>query len=304
MLRLGPAKAYATSAFEMAKRKTRRRAWLHMSEFDIAQFANFRPPRYLCPRCASIWREFEEGYWPDGWEYDYHAEPEAWICGVCHLRFEATRDYPEVDAYLRRWRCGLESEDLTTHLKVLASAGAELSVAGDRYGKPRRSLRNLVSALNEARHFIHLVSWSVSWEFIGLLALLSHRISVRGVISQCDEGTYQRVKAARDYGGRDFEVVPLPERESADSPHQKLIIIDGFLAISGSPNLTGQAWRKLDNFNEQIALHTRPEEVWELNNRFFSPVWSRLHPVENDVAPMRRHGNSWAESLLAPRRYS
>ena len=38
-----------------------------MSQFDIAQYADFRPPRYLCPRCASIWREDEYGRWPEGW---------------------------------------------------------------------------------------------------------------------------------------------------------------------------------------------------------------------------------------------
>jgi len=41
-----------------------------MSEFDIAQYVDFRPPRFLCPRCASIWRSEEGIDFPEGWDYD------------------------------------------------------------------------------------------------------------------------------------------------------------------------------------------------------------------------------------------
>ena len=64
--------------------------------------------------------------------------------------------------------------------------------------RPARSLHNLLAALNQARHFVHFISTGLSWDFIGMLALLSHRVAVRGVISM-DEGPKARqlLKVAR-----------------------------------------------------------------------------------------------------------
>jgi PLD-like domain len=155
----------------------------------------------------------------------------------------------------------------------------------------------LLAALSRARNFVHLVSWGLSWDFIGMLALLSHRVPVRGVISGCDENKARQIREAATYGGDHFDVRPLCPRDSSSSPHQKIIIIDGLLALWGSANLTIQGWRQVDLGHEQIVVETRPEEVCELNNRYFSPIWSKLHPVPDNVAPMRRRGRRWAESL-------
>ncbi len=268
-----------------------------MSQFDIAQYADFRPPRYLCPRCASIWREDEYGRWPEGWDYDYGSTPDAWVCGVCNLRFETTREYSDSEEYLKRWHCALEFADLTNHLQVLASAAKELRSRDSWNQRPARSLHNLLAALNQARHFVHFISTGLSWDFIGMLALLSHRVAVRGVISM-DEGPKARqLLKAREYGSKEFEVVPLSPSEFPSRPHQKIIVIDGFLAITGSPNLTIQAWCNLDVGHEHVVIETRPEEVKSLNNLLFSPVWHKLHPVAGDVVPMRRRGTRWIDSL-------
>jgi len=130
-----------------------------------------------------------------------------------------------------------------------------------------------------------------------MLALLSHRVPVRGIISIDEERKAQQLVEAHDYGGRGFEVVPLSRQHSGWRPHQKLIIIDGFLAISGSLNLTIESWCKLDDGCEHVVIETRPEQVWHLNNTLFSPVWSELHPVRNNVAPMRPYARTWHNSL-------
>jgi hypothetical protein len=268
-----------------------------MSQFDIAQYADFRPPRYLCPRCASIWQEDIHINWPDGWGYEYRDETPSWTCPVCHLRFEESRDFSDLEPYLRRWDCVLEFTDLTHQLQVLASAAAELRSKDGRFERPKRSLRNLLAALNQAQHFVHLMSTGISWDFIGMLALLSHRVAVRGIITIDDERKANQLRESQPYGGKTFEVVPLSSRSGRSAPHQKLIVIDGFLAISGSINFTIESWCKLDDGHEHATIETRPEEVWRLNNTLFSPVWGRLHRVAKNVTPMRRRGPTWADSL-------
>jgi PLD-like domain len=269
-----------------------------VSQFDIAQYADFRPPRYLCPRCASIWPDYPCINWPEKWDYFYDdTRPEAWTCCLCNLRFEATREYSDLEGYLRRWDCLFEFADLTNHLQVLASAAKELRCRESWSERPPRSLHNLLAALNQARHFVHFVSTGLSWDFIGMLALLSHRVSVRGVISMDDEAKARQLLKARDYGSDKFEVVPLSPSEFPSRPHQKLIVIDGFLAITGSPNLTIQAWCNLDVGNEHLVVETRPEEVWALNNSLFSPIWHKLHPVRGNTVAMRYGSSTWFDSI-------
>jgi len=155
----------------------------------------------------------------------------------------------------------------------------------------------MLAALNQARHFVHVITWGLSWEFIGMLALLSHRVSVRAVVSACEEKRAQQLLEAQAYGGEDFEVIPLCQGDLSSHPHQKLIVIDGIMAISGSANFTIPSWREVDNGHEHVLIETRPEHFWELNKTLFSPVWHRWHPVTNDVVSMRRHGRRWADSL-------
>jgi len=268
-----------------------------MYQFDISQYVDFRPPGYLCPRCASIWRADEQIDWPEGWEYFSDETLEAWKCGVCQLWFETSRCCPDLKDYLKTWHCFLEFHDLANHLRSLGSAAAELRSPAGQFTRPGRALRNMLAALNQARHFVHVITWGLSLEFIGMLALLSHRVSVRAVVSGCEEKRAQELLEAQAYGGEDFEVIPLRKGDSASRPHQKLIVIDGIMAISGSANFTIPSWWGVDNGHEHVLIETRPERVWELNNTLFSPVWQTWHPVTNDVVSMRRHGRCWADSL-------
>jgi hypothetical protein len=272
-----------------------------VSQFDIAQYVNFRPPCFLCPRCASIWQRDAQAGCPDGWEYHYHAIPEAWVCGVCNLRFEATPECLSVEDYLKRWGCALDFGDLTDHFRALAEAASDLRSKLRFPGRRKQSLYNLLAALNQAKCFVHVISTGLSWDFIGMLALLSHRVCVRGMFSMDDENKIRRLHEAQDYSGRHSKFIAFSAADFQARPHQKLIVIDGFLAISGSLNLTIEAWSKLDSGNEHIVVETRPEEVAKLNNALFSPIWSRLHPVAGDVTPMRRTAWTWMESVTRAR---
>jgi hypothetical protein len=84
--------------------------------------------------------------------------------------------------------------------------------------------------------------------------------------------------------------------EGSKSPHQKLLVIDGLIAIIGSTNLSIQAWDKVDKGLEHVIVETKPAAVMKLNNTLFSPVWANLHPIEGNNVIMHRFGRTWMES--------
>jgi hypothetical protein len=148
------------------------------NSFDFAQFVNFRPPRYLCPRCASIWHADDHVGWPDGWQFDYSADPNLWICGVCKLEFQARRQFGDLEPYLKHHGCALEFDEISLHFKALATVAKKLRSRSESSHFPVCALKNLLAAFNEARQFVHIVTWGLSWDFIGMLALLSDCVPV------------------------------------------------------------------------------------------------------------------------------
>ena len=53
-------------------------------------------------------------------------------------------------------------------------------------------------------------------------------------------------------------------------------MIDGLIAFKGSANLTQTAWRKAERGYDQVEIITDVEQVINLHNRYFSPVWADL----------------------------
>ena len=268
-----------------------------MAEFDIAQFSNFKPPRYLCPRCLAVDTAVEESWidWPEHWKTD--SEVTTFSCHVCGLGYVTTNDFTDVHEYLKRWDCVIEHDELTKRFEALSDAAKYLRDGKLRQRLKYPALRSLFRLLNEARCFVHFVTWGMSWDFIGMLALMSHRVKVRGIVSRCDDNIARRIKDSLKYGGQGFEVAPLTFKEGSGSPHQKLLVIDGLVAVTGSANLTVNAWDNIDKGLEQSVVETKPSEVIRLNNSLFSPVWARLHPVKGKTVFMSRIGPTWLESI-------
>ena len=65
--------------------------------------------------------------------------------------------------------------------------------------------------------------------------------------------------------------------DSRELIHTKLIVIDGLLAISGSPNLTTESWRKMVANKERLDIVTDVSKVVADNNRYFSSHWADLN---------------------------
>jgi len=71
-------------------------------------------------------------------------------------------------------------------------------------------------------------------------------------------------------------------------PHQKLIVIDGLLAFKGSANLTLAGWRKAAQGRDTVDVVTDMDQVIELNNRLFAPIWAEFSDFGDSIAMTTR----------------
>jgi hypothetical protein len=163
------------------------------------------------------------------------------------------------------------NKDAMDHAKELARLGRLLR---STEGPP--PLRVLVECMLLARAFVHFTTWGISQALLGVLAAVSEFVPVAGIASAVQGNTPIEIeKLCRDFPQLDIRVMPRRDGD-ADLIHTKLIVIDGLLALSGSPNLTTDAWRKAASNKERIDIVTNVRRVIEDNNRYFAQHWAEL----------------------------
>src|SRR6266481_1195505 len=163
------------------------------------------------------------------------------------------------------------NKDAMDHAKELAGLARLLRSTGDQ-----PPLRVLVACLLRARAFVHFTTWGISQAMLGVLAAVSEFVPVAGIASGVDGNTETEITKLRsDFPNLDIRAV---SKRGADSDliHVKLIVIDGLLALSGSPNLTTDAWRKAAANRERVDIVTDVQRVIEDNNRYFAGHWAEL----------------------------
>ena len=138
-----------------------------------------------------------------------------------------------------------------------------------------------METISLAKQFIHFTSFGIGDFFIGALKLAAQRVPVRGVVSNVDERIHDELTAFKDETPTDkFQVKDfLRDRQWHEAPHQKLIVIDGLVAFKGSANMTLNGWRKATRGLDHIEVVTNVNEVVDLHNRLFSPVWARFSKI-------------------------
>ena len=242
-----------------------------MSGFDISNLVRFNTPSYLCEKCLAI----------D--EPAYNRRRSESVCGVCHVEYLATMDYrkSEVDHYLsRERRLDIRFSDPIAHGKTLATIAGDFnrtSGPGCDYPPDLHALYRLLLA---AESFIHFSSMNITHVLIGAMKLISHRVGVRGLVTGVRSDTAEELMNNKDeapqFGCHVFEPGP-------DAPHQKLIIVDGLLALYGSANLTHPSWRKTGRGLEILEVVTDVAKVKELNNKYFAPIWGRMSGIGQSI---------------------
>ena len=72
-------------------------------------------------------------------------------------------------------------------------------------------------------------------------------------------------------------------------------MVDGLVALYGSPNLTHGAWRKVVKDMEIAQVATDVSTVVDLNNRYFSRHWAKLNTEFDPLRP--GVGSGWSYEL-------
>ena len=138
----------------------------------------------------------------------------------------------------------------------------------------------LLIAIAEAKTFIHFSTWNIDETILEALVKASRKVKVQGIVGKPDYAkAYGRIqglqhqKVSQGYN-IDFRI--------QNEVHSKFIIFDGLICFVGSANLTKFAWEKANNFDQRtgkavlkeiIQVISKPYDVIEFNNIYFSPNW-------------------------------
>ena len=238
--------------------------------FDIKTLLDFQPAEYLCEKCLALLSKV-----PRSWKGETLKCP---ICQVTYLPTDGCKSW-QLDDYLRSAGSSVNFKSLIDHSKTLAAIAKRIIQRNDDYPP----LRGLFQALNSAQHFVHFTTYGISHLLIGALKMVSYHAKVRGIVSNVDANTLNEL---RDFTKEapDFSVQAYGSETSwKDMPHQKLIVVDGLLAFKGSANLTLNAWRKVAAGRDMVEVVTNVDEVINLHNRYFSPIWAELSSVGQEI---------------------
>lgn len=249
--------------------------------FDITSILDFNPPQFACPACRGLFRDVEHDYTAakpdDPYAYDQ-------LCPVCQSVF--VKDEWSQEKFAWRWlrtqgHAINHGKELMDHSRGLAqllrsAEGTPASSSGFFGRDPWPTTRLLFEVLARARHFVHFTTYGISHVMIGALKVTSMRVPVYGFASNVmDSARVELTEMPAEAPKFHVKVVP-SSTMAQDAPHQKLIVVDGLLAFKGSANLTSAGLRKADRGLDISEVVTDYEQVTQLNNKYFAPVWKRL----------------------------
>lgn len=230
-------------------------------DFDLSALkaADTVCPFYRCHRCLHLRRaKFPK------------AKAGGFVCPGCGAHHQQPPDWGAVERFLKKNDGVVDFDDFQAHAKKLAR-GADL------VGRPflDSAFFELVDLFKSARRFVHFASWGMDHQMIGALKVISHDVPVRGIVSNIGPNTRQELMEFPSDAPA-MQVRCHPAQDGWAAPHQKLVVIDGLVAITGSANMTVNAWRKVDQSNDLVQVDTNVGRVWDLNNRYFAPKWEGL----------------------------
>jgi len=243
--------------------------------FDITSILDFQPPKFICMACRGLLDDLT-GSRDEAGRLRFN------ICPVCDIRYEPGEFAPKGPGaayqFLRdRGYTVANGRDLFQHATELAT----LLQQARRQHWP--TMRLLFECLSRARDFVHFASWGISHQLIGALKMTSMRVPVYGFVSNVENSARVELTEFPSETPK-FTAHVIPTSNGVyDAPHQKVIVIDGLLAFTGSTNLTNTGLRKSDRGLDISEVKSEFEEVGRLNNSYFAPVWKRLTMQDQDA---------------------
>jgi phosphatidylserine/phosphatidylglycerophosphate/cardiolipin synthase-like enzyme len=250
-----------------------------MAMFDIDTLLNFRPPRYMCQKCCALNLP----------KFSPFSDTEPVVCEVCKVEYVPTNECNRsqlLDYFSRVAGTAFTFKEPLQHCQTLATYARMIRQRDSRHWPP---LKSLLQLFLQAKKFIHFTTFGISETFVGALKVISQRVSVRGIVSNPGDRVISELTEFESEAPNLYVHMFKADRLQ-DVPHHKLIVVDGLLAIKGSPNLTTFAWRKIEKGFEIADVVTDVEEVMHLHNQYFSPIWGE----RSDKGDQIEMDMSWA----------
>jgi hypothetical protein len=157
----------------------------------------------------------------------------------------------------------------------------------------------LFDVLTRATEFIHFISYGMTWELLGVLAVVARRVPVIGVVNNTNDATMDVANSLRDASPW-LNLRRYQAKSKWGGPHQKMIVIDGLLVLKGSANLTLNSWLEAASGHNELDVVTDLDRVVDLNNKYFAPQWAKLSGVTESIIDCRLPGTEWRYLLRQP----
>jgi len=241
--------------------------------FDIGCFLNFEPSKYICIKCKALLHELKEVEKPQ------ETKCRSYICPICKMIYHTNEffwNYPEFFSHEEHQLN--YGNNIVEHCKSLANIAMR---AKEYLIEPKEEeylmmsyppMRAFLESIQESQEFIHFVSYGISSSILGALKAVAVKVPVRGIVSGVSKKLKQEIEEYF-YESPGLQIKTFI-RGDWSSPHQKFIIIDGLLALTGSVNLTDNGMRNAEKGRDIIEYITDIEKIISINNNHFSPIWS------------------------------
>jgi hypothetical protein len=233
--------------------------------FDLTSLLRLQPAACLCVRCGALL-----------------AAPRGDLqCPACGVRYLAQGGDPM--QFFAQHGAVLHYDDIFAHSLRLASIARDMRHSMNSPQAFYPPLRALLDSLNAAQHFVHFTTYGISAMLLGALKLTALRVDVRGIVSGVKQDTLLRELV--DYTDESPRLnLRVFKDDGQTMPHQKIIVVDGLIAFKGSANMTDFGWRKAAQGREFIEIVTDVQDVIDLHNRFFSPIWAGFEPAPESIS--------------------
>jgi phosphatidylserine/phosphatidylglycerophosphate/cardiolipin synthase-like enzyme/rubredoxin len=157
-----------------------------------------------------------------------------------------------------------------------------------RFDDPRlqyRPMNYLMEALVQAKHFIHVATESMDNFFLGLLSLkfFEQDIEIKVILwhpqklYETQKRLWENSILLKDYRNLVRIFTRGISIDTINEVHQKLIIIDGYVALKGSANATLHGWSRT---GELVEFSNDISDVAELNNEYFAKFRAKKRRVK------------------------
>lgn len=232
--------------------------------FDIGTLLKFSPPQYQCYSCLALMPNLNLNY-----AADYRTA--RFTCPVCEM---TTR--PQAPGGLQRmFEMRGRSIDVIEQSKTLARIASRFNKRGADYPP----MAALYESLARATSFVHVASRGIDFQLIGALRTTAFRVPVRGFVSGVSSPNIRNELDVHVLEAPTCDLRIVEDGAFWNSPHQKLVVIDGLIAFKGAANLGTNGWRNAAQNRDHVEVVTDVDEVIDLHNRLFASVWPTTKQV-------------------------